>query len=232
VRFLDKEGAEVCGCGATLRRIAAVDRDGLDERLAACEVSVACDVTNPLTGPHGAALTYAPQKGAAPDQVAELAAGLESLATVIARDLGMAVNDLPGAGAAGGLGAGLVAFLGARLERGIEVVMEACRFGDRLAGADLVITGEGRIDGQSAFGKTIAGVAAAAAEQGVPVIALAGSVADGYRALYEHGVTAVLSIGDRPMPLAEALARGPELLARCAESTMRLWVAAGGRADG
>jgi glycerate kinase len=232
VRFLDQDGREVPACGASLPSIAAIDRTGLDPRVGGCEIVVACDVTNPLTGVRGAARTYGPQKGASPAQVEELEAGLRSLAGVIRRDLGTDVEDLPGAGAAGGLGAGLVAFAGARLERGVEVVMESCRFRERLAGADLVITGEGRVDGQSAFGKTVAGVAAAAAERGVPVLVLAGSVGGDCGDLYDLGVTAVLSIADRPMSLGEAIARADGLLAQTAEAAVRLWCSGGGRADG
>lgn len=226
IRFLDDEGKDVPACGAGLSRIASIDSSGLDQRLDDCEVIVACDVTNPLTGPRGAARTYATQKGATPEQVEVLEAGLASFAAVVRRELGVDVAELQGAGAAGGLGAGLVAFLGARLERGVEVVMSACAFASRLSGADLVITGEGRVDGQSPFGKTVAGVAETAARAGIPVIVLAGSVGVGYEALYEKGVTAVLPIADGPMPLAESLSRGGELLAKTAETALRLWCAA------
>jgi glycerate kinase len=232
MRVLDSKGQPVQGCGGSLAHVAAVDGAGLDVRLSGCDLIVACDVTNPLTGPQGAARTYAPQKGATPAQVDQLEEGLRALAAVVRRDLGKDVEQMPGAGAAGGLGAGLVAFLGARLERGVEVVMKACRFGEQLAGADLAITGEGRVDGQSAFGKTVAGVAGAAREQGIPVLVLTGAVGDGYEALYELGIAAVISIADRPMPLAEAVARAGELLEGTAEATVRLWCAAKGRAHG
>ena len=188
---------------------------------------VACDVKNPLVGPHGAARVYAPQKGADADAVARLESGMQSLARVIADDLGRDVAALPGGGAAGGLGAGLVAFLDGALRSGIDTVMDAARLADRLCGSDLVLTAEGRVDGQSAFGKVPAGVAGLARDRGVPTVVLAGSVGPGYEKLYDSGVIAVFSICDGPMPLAAAFERGEELLERAAESVVRLW--SGGR---
>jgi len=228
VRFLDAEGREIADCGGgRLADICDVDLSGLDPRLRGVEIVVACDVTNPLTGPEGAAAVYGPQKGASPQQVAELEAGLANLAGVIERRLGVEINDLPGAGAAGGLGAGLVAFLGARLRSGIETVLGAVRLRERMAGSDVVITAEGRADAQSAFGKATAGVAAMAAEQGIPCVVLAGSLGPGYEQLYAHGVCAAFAIVDRPMALAQALDEGAVLLARAAESVARVWLAAG-----
>src|SRR5207247_1573758 len=139
------------------------------------EIVVACDVTNPLMGPNGASAIYGPQKGATEEDIRLLDAALGRYADVIARDLGRDVREMPGAGAAGGLGAGLVAFLDAKLQRGIEIVLDAIRFREHLQGADLVLTGEGRIDAQTAFGKTIAGISRASAESGVPVLAIGGS---------------------------------------------------------
>ncbi|MHC5034900.1 MAG: glycerate kinase family protein, partial [Planctomycetota bacterium] len=206
--------------------------DGLDRRLPSVEVTVASDVTNPLIGPNGAARTYGPQKGATPEQVEELEAGLANLAEVARRCLNVDVCDLPGAGAAGGLGAGLVAFLGARISSGVGTVMEAVGFREKLAGSDLLVTAEGRIDGQSAFGKTVAGVAAAARDQGIPTVALAGSVGAGYESIYSCGVIAVLPIVDGPMDLPAALGQAAPLLDRAAEAMLRLWRAARGDGNG
>ena len=229
VKFLDRDGRAITDCrGGRLNDIGDVDVSGLDPRIAETEIVVACDVTNPLTGPEGAARIYGPQKGAAPAQVEELERGLANLAGVIRARLGVDVSNLPGAGAAGGLGAGLAAFLGARLRSGVETVLPAVGLAEKMAGSDLVITAEGRVDGSSAFGKATAGVAAVAAEQGVPVVVLAGSIGDGCEALYERGVRAVFSIVDRPIELADALRDAGPLMERAAESVLRLWLAAGG----
>lgn len=229
VRFLDAAGKVVQGCcGGNLQDIAAVDATSLDPRVAAAGVTVAADVTNPLLGEQGAARVYGPQKGATPEQVEELEAGLASLAEVVQRDLGIDVAELPGSGAAGGLGAGLVAFLGAEIRSGVATVMEAVGLAEMLADADLVLTAEGRCDGQSAFGKTVAGVAGMARERGVPAVVLAGSLGPGYEGLRDKGIAAAFAIADGPQELAAALARSAELLERTAEEVVRLWVAARG----
>jgi glycerate kinase len=176
VRLLDEGGQEVGSGGAALARLAAIDVRGLDPRVAAARVVVACDVDNPLTGPNGAAAVYGPQKGAGPEDVAVLDRALGHFAAVVYRDLGVDVRGLPGAGAAGGLGAGLVAFLGARLRPGVEVVMEAVRLRERMESVDMAVTGEGAFDAQSRRGKAPAGVLRAAAEAGVPAVVLAGRV--------------------------------------------------------
>jgi glycerate kinase len=186
------------------------------------EVDVACDVTNPLTGPRGASAVYGPQKGATPDMVAELDAALHHFAEVIRRDLGVDVEQLPGAGAAGGLGAGLVAFVGARLRPGAEMVMEALHLDERLTGAELVITGEGRIDSQTArFGKGPAAVA----RHAIPVVAIGGSVADEteLRLLFD-GLEATVA---EPGTLEEAIAQARPLLVRAA--TRLMWLVLTGR---
>lgn len=174
-------------------------------------VQVACDVDNPLCGPRGAAAVYGPQKGATPEQVEILDRNLARLAGIIERDLSVQVRDFPGAGAAGGMGAGLVAFLKARLDRGIQLVMNAVRFAERIRGADLIITGEGRIDRQSMMGKVIAGVGHAGQAAGVPVIALAGAIGEGADASLAvlQGYHCIHPPG---LPLKEALARTPQAL--------------------
>ena len=232
VRFLDSVGGAVEGCcGARLAEIADVDLGGLDPRIGDTEITIASDVTNPLVGADGAARVYGPQKGADAAQVEELERGLARLAGVIEARLGVRVADMPGAGAAGGLGAGLVAFLGARMASGVHTVMEAVRLADRMRGSDLVITAEGRLDGQSAFGKTIAGVAEVAAAQGIPVVALAGSVGPGAERIHDCGVSAVFCIADGPLTLQDAMDRAAQLLGRTAEAVTRLWLA-GGSCDG
>src|SRR5213080_886290 len=177
--LLDDEGHELSPGGLALKRLARIHVGGIHANWKQAEVDVACDVTNPLTGPNGASAVYGPQKGGTPEMVAELDAALKQFAEISRRDLGVDVEQLPGAGAAGGLGAGLVAFTGARLRPGAEMVMEALRLDDRLAGAGLVITGEGRLDSQTArFGKGPAAVARHARLAGIPVVAIGGSVAD------------------------------------------------------
>jgi glycerate kinase len=179
--FLDRKG-EACVCGLAgggLADIADVDVSDLDDRLKNVRIRVACDVTNPLTGPNGAARVYGPQKGATEEMVERLEAGLANLAEIIRRRLGVDVERLPGAGAAGGLGAGLVAFAGASLEPGLPLIAEAVGLRRRLAGADLVLTGEGKLDRSSSFGKTAVGVAKIAREAGVPVVCIPGQIGEG-----------------------------------------------------
>ena len=221
-RFLDENGEEVGPGGGELARIRHIDLSGLDPRIAETEFVAASDVDNPLTGLRGASAVFGPQKGATPEMVSALDAGLHNLAEVIRRDLGMDIEQMPGAGAAGGLGASAVVFLGAELRSGIEIVLDAAHFAERIRGAWLVITGEGRIDAQTLAGKTISGVLCAAAVEGVPVVALGGGVEpDGY-ALLDQGAAAVVSIADRPMSLEEAQSRAEELLSGAAEQVMRL----------
>lgn len=183
-------------------------------------ILVACDVDNPLCGPRGAAAIYGPQKGATPEMVEQLDQGLAHLAEIIERDLGKNVRDFPGAGAAGGLGAGLVAFLNARLDRGIRLVMEAVRFNERITGADLIITGEGKLDRQSMMGKVIEGVGRAGQAAGVPVVALVGTIGEGAETTLQvlHSYHA---INRENLPLHEALSRTPGALEAAAARLFR-----------
>ena len=206
VRFLDGEGENLPFGGGGLLQLARIDMDGLEPTLQKVSLLVACDVDNPLTGPQGAAAVYGPQKGADSTMVRQLDRGLQHLAAVIATDLGIEVEHIRGAGAAGGLGAGLMAFLGAELAPGIEIVMDLVGLEKELAKCELVFTGEGRLDAQSAFGKVPVGVARRARNHGIPVIALAGSVAQEAAALHEEGITAYFSIANAPIPLEEAMA--------------------------
>jgi len=230
VRLLDASGRELGWGGGPLRRLARIDPGGLDDRASGVRFRVACDVTNPLLGPRGAARVYGPQKGATPEMVETLEGALRRFAEVVERDLGLAVADLPGAGAAGGLGAGLVAFLGAELVGGVEVVAETVGLAEKVSGADMVITAEGRLDGQSAFGKTPVGVARVAKEQGLPVVALAGTVGAGAEGVLDCGIDAYFSIADGPLSYQDSMARVEELLSRAAEQCYRLWRS--GRASG
>jgi glycerate kinase len=226
-RFLDAAAGEVPGTGAGLARLERIDASALDPRLAEASVRVACDVDNPLYGEHGAAAVYGPQKGATPEIVAQLDEGLRRFARTVARDIGIDVADLPGAGAAGGLGAGLVAFCGATLEPGVEIVMEAVGLADKLRGADVVFVAEGRLDAQTAYGKTPSGVAKLATRAGCPVLAIGGSVPEEARELHEHGFAALGSILNEPLALEEAMepAKAFSLLVFAAEELLRAFVA-------
>ena len=203
-----------------------VDLRNLDPRLAAVDVRIACDVTNPLLGPMGAAATYGPQKGATPSQVVELDDRLGAWADAVEAATGTRARDLPGAGAAGGMGFALLAlrdcFRSLELVPGVEIVMEAADIDGKLARADLVITGEGRVDAQTAFGKTALGVARRAHERGLPVIAVGGGVTpDGIEALAPLGVV-VVPVVERPQSIEEAMTAGIAPLERCGERMARL----------
>lgn len=211
VIFIDEDGkAMPCGlAGGDLLKIARIDITDRDPRIADCQIKVACDVTNPLIGPNGAAAVYGPQKGATPEMVKLLDEGLAHLSEIIKRDLGIDVVDIPGAGAAGGLGAGLIAFAGAELDRGIDIVAEAVGLSNRIDGADLVITGEGKFDSQSAAGKAAIGVADAADAAGVPCICIAGiSQPD---APFER-FAAVYTLVGEDVSVEEAMKRPAEIL--------------------
>ncbi|MDG5496016.1 glycerate kinase [Niveispirillum sp. BGYR6] len=205
IRLLDAEDRDLPFGGGALTRLARLDMTGLDARLQACRVEVACDVDNPLIGPQGASAIFAPQKGADAAMVQRLDAALSHLAEIIRRQRGLDVANLPGGGAAGGLGAGLHAFLGATLRPGVDIISQAIGLQDRIAWADLVITGEGRLDGQSLHGKVPVGVARLAAAQGKPVIAIAGSLGDGAERLRETGICAMVSCVPGPCTLEKAL---------------------------
>ena len=231
-RLLDAEGAEVGPGGGALARLERIERDERTAALEDLEIAVACDVTNPLCGPEGASAVYGPQKGASPEMVAELDRNLARLATIIERDLGRSVAEIPGAGAAGGLGAGLVAFAGGKLESGVDLVLGAVRLADRLRAADLCLTGEGALDAQSAFGKTIAGVARLANSMGVPTFALAGSIGEGAEQTLAHGLDAYFSICPGPLALEEAIANASRLLENAAEQAVRAFLAGRARGEG
>jgi glycerate kinase len=223
VRFLDQGGAELPPGGAALLRLARVDVTGLDPRLRQVEVTVASDVDNPLVGPEGAANVYGPQKGAGPDDVLLLDSALRRYARVLADDLGLELAATPGAGAAGGLGAGAIAFLGARIRPGIELVLELIGFQDAVAEADLVVTGEGKLDAQTLRGKAPVGVARAANAHGVPVVALAGAVEVAHRELRAAGFEEAHALLELEPDPQRCMAEAASLLERLSERVGRAW---------
>jgi len=214
--LLDAAGQDVARGGAALARLERIDPSGFKPWAPPVRVEVACDVTNPLTGPRGASAVYGPQKGADEAAVRELDAALARFAEVIERDLGKHVADVPGAGAAGGTGAGLIAFLDASLVPGAPLVIDAAGLDARLAGADLVLTGEGRVDEQTAYGKAPGEVAKRARAAGVPVILLAGSKGPGWEALNRLGVTSVVTLTEEGSDLQRALNDPEGMLIRAA----------------
>jgi len=227
VRFLNRDGHELPPGGLALADLASIDLTGLDPRLAGVDVRVACDVDNPLLGPRGASHVYGPQKGATPEIVEQLDAALANYADVVEAAFGKSIRDLPGAGAAGGLGFGLVAFCGASLSSGIDLVLDAVQFESHLEGADLVITGEGRLDEQTLQGKTISGVLRRAQSAGVPVVALAGAVTGDPAAYREAGLLAAFGITQRPVDLRGAFAEAEGWLSWYGEQVTRLFAQSG-----
>ena len=225
IHLLDKAGHNIGKGGQCLSELEYVDVSGMDPRLKQCRITVACDVTNPLTGPQGASAIFGPQKGANPAMVRFLDENLKHYAEVIARQTGKDVEFAPGAGAAGGLGAALLAFLNAELRSGIEIVTEAVELEKAIMDADLVITGEGRIDSQSIKGKVPVGVARLAKRHNKPVIGIAGSLSSDVAVVYEHGIDCVFSVLNKVCSLDGALndaAANVRLTARNIAATLRL----------
>lgn len=209
VRFYDADGQSFVPVGDTLGSIARIDTAEAEALLRSVEITVMCDVTNPLYGPTGAAYVFAPQKGADAEKVKSLDAGLHHFGDVIRSQYGLDVGAMPGAGAAGGMGAGCVALLGGTIQSGIDAVLDVTGFDRQLEGADLVITGEGRIDSQSADGKVVSGVARRTRAKGVPLIAIAGGIADSAGAVYDIGVSAMFSTDRAALPVDMLGARSP-----------------------
>ena len=222
VRLLDGKGKELPWGGAALAKLSRIDISGLDHRLAECEVITASDVTNPLCGEQGASRIYGPQKGATEKMCQQLDEALANYAEVIKKDLGINVIDIPGAGAAGGLGAGLIAFLRTKLISGIEIVSEVVGLTGYLKEASLVFTGEGKLDTSTLFGKAVAGVAAKAKALNTPVVVLAGAVDGDSKEFSRHGINAALSITPGPITLKESMANAEKLIADAAERALRL----------
>ena len=224
VKFLDHAGNSVGPGGGMLAEVTRIDISGLDERIKETKIMVACDVTNPLTGPDGAAHVYGPQKGADPEMVNKLDSNLKKFSDLIMEQLGKDVEQIPGAGAAGGLGAGLIAFLDGELVEGVPAIAAKTGLDEAVAKADIVITGEGGIDFQTQFGKTPYGVAQVAKKHGKPVIAVAGTIGEGAEELYSQGIDVVVSILDKPMSLEEAIQETPTLLEATGERIGRLLI--------
>jgi glycerate kinase len=221
-KFLDEEGHLLPRGGGRLDKLANIDISSLDERLQHVEMIVACDVTNPLCGEHGASHVFGPQKGATPDMVQQLDRNLAHYAEVVKQQLDKDVRDIPGAGAAGGLGAGLLIFTQATLQKGIEIVIEYTGLREKLADADYVFTGEGGIDFQTKFGKTPYGVAKAAKEADKKVIAVAGYIGEGIEALYTEGIDAVFGIVPGAADLEKLLSEGAQNVERTCENIARV----------
>jgi glycerate kinase len=222
VHFLDSNGRELPFGGAALSKLARVDMANLHPGVMEARIIAATDVTNPLCGPSGASAVYGPQKGASPEVVEELDKALDHLSRVVKRNLGVDVRDVPRAGAAGGLGAGLMAFLNAEIESGIDLVCRVLGMEEHLAGADLVITGEGRVDTSTIYDKAPVGVARWAKARSIPVIAIAGSLGPGYQEVYQHGIDAIVPILPRPMSFEESMSRTYDLICSATERTMGL----------
>lgn len=224
-KFTRADGAAFVPSGGTLGEIAALDVSPVAQALQGMELTAMCDIDNPLYGEAGAAAVFAPQKGADAAMVARLDAGLRHLGQVSARCLGRDFSHLPGAGAAGGLGFGMAAFCGAQLRMGIDAVLDAVGFDSLLPGTDVVFTGEGKIDSQSARGKVVSGVAARCRKAGVPVVAVVGQIGQGFEEMYQQGLTAVFSINRAAQPFAESRFHAGENLALTMENIARLLAA-------
>lgn len=225
VRFLDEQGLELKGCGENLIRIAKIDTTHMDPRIATTKFTVMCDVTNPLCGEHGATYTFAKQKGATPEMLVELETGMCHYRNLLLEQFGIDANEVSGAGAAGGLGIALMLFLNATLQSGIETVLQLVDFDQKLNNVSLVVTGEGRTDWQSTFGKVMHGVGLHSKAKNIPVVAIVGSLGEGYEQIYDSGVDSIITTVDGPMELKEALDRAEELYLRAARRLFRMiWV--------
>ncbi|CAI2413264.1 glycerate kinase [Serratia ficaria] len=222
-RLLDAQRQPLPPGGAALAQLAHIDLAGLDPRLRQLSITAACDVDNPLCGEQGASAVFGPQKGATPQMVAQLDAALRHYGELMEQVTGREIVRQPGAGAAGGMGAALLGMLDARLRPGIEIVIETLRLEEAVRGADLVITGEGRLDSQSIHGKTPIGVARVAKRHGLPVIGIAGSLAPDYQVVHLHGIDAAFSVLDRIVTLEEALAGAARNLEVTARNVAAVW---------
>ncbi len=221
-KLLTADDEQIGAGGGPLATLNSIELSELDQRIREMETVVACDVNNPLTGKEGTSHVYGPQKGATPEMIEELDANLAHFNKIVQRDLNKSVGDVPGAGAAGGLGAGLMAFLNASLKSGIDIVTEATQLSKQFSGADLVITGEGQINFQTVFGKTPVGVAKVAKTHNIPVIAIAGSIADRSDGVYNAGIDAMVDIVPEPMSLETAIEEATTLIETAAERAGRM----------
>ena len=222
IAFKNAAGESFIPCGGTLKHIAEIDVSGMDKRLSGVEIITMCDIDNPMYGENGAAYVFGPQKGADAEMLVRLDNGLRHLNEVFKRDLGKDFSRLPGGGAAGAMGAGMAAFFRSRLQMGIDTVLDTVRFSQYLKGADMVFTGEGRIDGQSIRGKVVIGVARRAAQYKLPVIAIVGDICDGAQEAYPLGVTAMFSTNTVAGDFSRTRHRAKENLAITMGNVMRL----------
>ena len=222
VKFLGKGGEFFLPTGGSLCDISSISMDGINPDISSARITAACDVDIPLCGPNGASRVFAPQKGATPEMVEILDKNLQNYASIIKKDIGMDIADTPGAGAAGGLGAGLMVFCGALFKNGIDLLLDMADIDEKIKLCDIVITGEGRIDGQTAMGKAPCGIAKRAKLLGKPVFAVAGQIGDGAQMVYERGIDSVVSIVPGPMSLNEALKSSPGLIEDASERLFRV----------
>lgn len=223
IRFYDAANTEIAHMdGEMLGQIARMDADELDPRLKQCHITVMCDVKNPLTGENGATYVYGPQKGADQHTLSILETGMKNYARLLNAYAGKNISNMQGAGAAGGIGASLVVFCGAELRSGIDTVLEMSEFRSKAAKADLIITGEGMIDYQTALGKAISGIAKIAQEENIPVAAIAGSVGKNVEDVYRMGVKCIVPLADKPMSLSESIQNAPDLMKKATDRMMRL----------
>ena len=221
VKFLDENGDELEGTGADLEKIRSIDVSGLDPRIKNTKITVMCDVTNPLTGPDGATYTFGAQKGATPEIQAQLEAGMINYRDLIKKQFGIDPDTIQGAGAAGGLGTALMVFLNGEMKSGIETVLDLINFDERLEGVDLVVTGEGRTDWQSCFGKVMQGVGERCARKGIPCIGLSGGLGKDAEKIFDCGISSLMTSVDGPMTLDEAFERAEELYLKAAVRMFR-----------
>ena len=221
IQLLNSSGKEIERGGFNLKHLATIDMSGLDPRVSESKFNVACDVDNPMCGPEGASAVYGPQKGATKEMITVLDSALQHFSHVVHRDLNKEIKHMPGAGAAGGLGGGMTAFLNASLKKGIDIVLETLDFEKQIEGADLVITGEGQMDFQTVFSKAPIGAAQLSKSKNIPVLSLSGSLGKDYGLVHDHGIDAAFSILNRPMTLEEASANSNELITKATEEIIR-----------
>jgi len=228
IRFYRHDGSEIKDymCGELMGKVAKIDLADVPSLLKDSVIVAACDVENPLLGEHGVVMVYSRQKGATDEQLQILENNMAHIIGIIEKTIGKQIRHIPGSGAAGGLGAGLIAFANATLKPGIQIVLDACRFSKRIWGASLILTGEGKIDFQTAYGKTISGVLQEASRQSIPVIAIAGSIEEGAENLYQLGLTSMFSICSGPISLQEAMGKTSHLIETTTERIIRLWAGA------
>ena len=222
IRLLDKTNTEISVGGAALQNLRTIDISKLDNRILNSDFQVACDVNNPLTGPEGAAAIYGPQKGASKQQIDILDKALSNLSSIIKKDIGKEVSEIPGAGAAGGLGAGIMAFMDGNLRTGVDIVLDKVGLDSLLDSADLVITGEGGLDFQTVYDKAPIGVAKMAQKKQIPTIAISGMLGKDFHVVHAHGIEAAVSLTNGPMSLEEASNNAYNLIKECAEESLRL----------